>query len=159
MDTPTQCRQDQRVPAGRRSASSLRASRGLTSCRGRKSTRFRRRGLLRSTNAPLEYNGTHRPTTMARWQPRPRLYSPDKELPLAIVGRPLPRPNIFLSRDRRPQPETTAPALNASSVRAGCGLLPASQPPASTLGPLVSLSGVDWAEPAGAKVQGANMVD
>jgi hypothetical protein len=25
--------------------------------------------------------------------------------------------------------------------------------------PLVSLSGVDWAEPVGAKVQGANMVD
>jgi hypothetical protein len=36
---------------------------------------------------------------MARWQPSPRLYSPDKELPLAIVGRPLPRPNIILSRD------------------------------------------------------------
>jgi glutathione synthase/RimK-type ligase-like ATP-grasp enzyme len=36
---------------------------------------------------------------MARWQPRPRLYSPDKELPLAIVRHPLPRPNIFLSRD------------------------------------------------------------
>jgi hypothetical protein len=36
--TPTQCRQDHRVPAGRRSASALRASRGLTSCRGRKST-------------------------------------------------------------------------------------------------------------------------
>jgi hypothetical protein len=39
---------------------------------------------------------------MARSQPRPRLHSPDKELPLAIVGRPLPRPNIFLSRDKCP---------------------------------------------------------
>jgi hypothetical protein len=54
---------------------------------------------LRTTNAPLEFNGTHSPTTMARSQPRPRLYSSDKELPLTIVGRPLPRPNIFLSRD------------------------------------------------------------
>jgi hypothetical protein len=38
---------------------------------------------------------------MARWQPRPRLYSPDKELPLAIVGRPLPRPNIFFEQGQR----------------------------------------------------------
>ena len=36
---------------------------------------------------------------MARSQPRPRRYSPDKESPLAIGGRPLPGPNIFLSRD------------------------------------------------------------
>jgi hypothetical protein len=36
-DTPTQCRQDHRVPAGRWSASSLRATRGLASSRGRKS--------------------------------------------------------------------------------------------------------------------------
>ena len=34
-------------------------------------------------------------------RPRPRLYSPDKELPLTVVGHPIPRSNTFLSKDRQ----------------------------------------------------------
>src|SRR5882672_4209747 len=49
--------------------------------------------------AALECYGIRSPTKMARSQPRPSLHSTNKELPLAIGGRSLPRPNIFLSRD------------------------------------------------------------
>jgi transposase len=48
---------------------------------------------------PLECYGIRSPTKMARSQPRPSRHSTNKELPLAIGGRSLPRPNIFLSSD------------------------------------------------------------
>lgn len=46
---------------------------------------------------------------MATSQPCPRLYSPDKELPVAIVGRPILKPNTFLSKDRPNKAEVTGP--------------------------------------------------
>jgi hypothetical protein len=39
-------------------------------------------------------------TMMARSQLCPRSYSPDKGVPVAIIGVTIPGPNIFLSKDR-----------------------------------------------------------
>jgi hypothetical protein len=55
---------------------------------------------LRPTDAPLDCNGTRSPTTMPRPQSSPSLYPTGKEPPLTIGGCLLPKPNIFLSKDR-----------------------------------------------------------
>ena len=70
------------------------------SCGDRTGTPASARNLFGFTSASLECTGTQSSSTVAGSRPRPWLYSPDKELPLTVVGHPIPRPNTFLSKDR-----------------------------------------------------------
>jgi hypothetical protein len=70
------------------------------SCGDRTGTPASARNLFGFTSASLECTGTQSSSTVAGSRPRPWLYSPDKELPLTVVGHPIPRPNTFLSKDK-----------------------------------------------------------
>jgi hypothetical protein len=74
-------------------------------CGGRTGTGRQRGSLFRSTSASFVCTGTQSSSTVAGWRPRPWLYSPDKELPLTVVGHQIPRPNTFLSKDTRREAE------------------------------------------------------